>query len=486
MREPSASISISPCGPDVRPGPPGDAFRQGPSTAWNPWLSAAVAAAQVAVVLMMLAMAFASRFNAHPDEVEHVAAARYYVDNWLPPAPGDPRLARTFSKYGLSYLDQLDMVYFFAGKFAAVFSFLPVPEHMLYRLFNISLLTLLFAATWALAPPRRLAALFLLVSAQVWYIYSYFNGDAFALTAAFVLVFVLSGRSMLVAKGWRRQCGSRAVVLWGGLAAGLLLVSKLNFYVFLAYVACFFLLEGSFEGRLRPVLRNLGLLFLVAACVFVPRVGLDKWLKAHPVRAEAAVAAGPALEATRGDPPAGPQAGPDRGAVPAAPGGAKTEFLDKSYWGLEMRGKGHSYAEMYQTYEFHIWSFRTAFGVYDYMKIYAPFPLYKWIGRGLYLMLAGFALPLLAAGRKERVLLALFVAFSVATWAQSSWHSWTSDFQPQGRYLFPIFTMAALLCARASDAIGRFRWMMFLATAYLFALAAWSFVAVGLVEIAKG
>jgi hypothetical protein len=60
----------------------------------------------------------------------------------------------------------------------------------------------------------------------------------------------------------------------------------------------------------------------------------------------------------------------------------------------------------------------------------------------------------------------------------SAYHSWTADFQPQGRYLFPVLPMLAFILFRYRERLGsRALHMLF---AGLFAASVISFVFTGL------
>ena len=91
------------------------------------------------ILAAMSTMALDSRLNAHPDELDHVNAGRYFIQYWDFPALDDPRLSNTFSNYGVTYLQQLDVVYFFAGKFAKIVSPLLGTDYIALRFFNIFL-----------------------------------------------------------------------------------------------------------------------------------------------------------------------------------------------------------------------------------------------------------------------------------------------------------------------------------------------------------
>src|SRR5688572_5676432 len=92
----------------------------------------------LAVVILLCSLtATRSPLDAHPDELFHVEAAAYYVDNWLPPAVGDLRAGKSYTQYGFSYLDEFDPVYFFAGKLGALLSPVTAELYLAFRAFNL-------------------------------------------------------------------------------------------------------------------------------------------------------------------------------------------------------------------------------------------------------------------------------------------------------------------------------------------------------------
>ncbi len=129
------------------------------------------------------------QWSGPPDEYLHRSAARYYIDHWLPPKVGDAATLDSYSRdYGFSYLNETDAVYFFAGKFARLISPLVSNHDIGFRLFNVVLLAVL-AYLCAMRPRAYLVFLPLLLSPQIWYIFSYFNGDAFPLFLAMLIAY---------------------------------------------------------------------------------------------------------------------------------------------------------------------------------------------------------------------------------------------------------------------------------------------------------
>lgn len=129
---------------------------------------------------LIFVMGRTSQFNAHPDEHLHFKSAQYYMSHWLPPAVGDARSEYTYSYYGISYLDEPDIVYFLAGKLSRVLSFTEFSPFLLARAFNFALFAILFLILLKYSLEFGIPFYgILLLSPQLWYVFSYFNGDAF-------------------------------------------------------------------------------------------------------------------------------------------------------------------------------------------------------------------------------------------------------------------------------------------------------------------
>jgi len=143
----------------------------------------------LASAVLVAVMAVESRINAHPDEELHLVAGLYFREHWLPPAVGARDTAATYSAWGFSYLDEADIVYLLFGKVAAFGQQVGLNPALAMRWFQVLLYWALIA--WALARARTFAPMlgFLLLTPQVWYIFSYINGDAlpFALLTVFLI-----------------------------------------------------------------------------------------------------------------------------------------------------------------------------------------------------------------------------------------------------------------------------------------------------------
>ncbi len=419
-------------------------------------------------VALVARMAAASMVNAHPDEWFHGLTASYYLTHWLAPTPHAADLPRYLHPcYGTTYLWGIpqDLAYFVAGKLAAAADHVAGVDwaHAL-RAFHV----LLFALLALLAARRRPGdplVLALLLTPQVWYIFSYFNGDALPLFLSLVLASELGTpgsltREFLEASDGRRRWGA-GVLLW--LLVTLLVFCRQNYLVFLAFVGlCGVWMVARAAPGIRMRMLRRGALVLAAVAVtagvlvgeYVLRMGPDSGAKVLEIR-----------ESHAAD-----------GFRPSQIG------QPKSFPGLAMHQRGVPFRYMFQTLQWHHYTFDSAFGVYGYMKIYAPEWFYGCCSALLLalVLLAGAAV-WRVRDRGKWLLAAGTVGFLALAVAQSIYHSWTFDFQAQGRYLFPMLPMALLgwQLMTAPDR-GRIPAPVTLAA---FLLSAGSFVCVALARI---
>ena len=489
----------------------------------------ATAAMLVVATILSLLMAILAPINQRPelwrgppDEYAHRSTARYYVDHWLPPRVGDPGSLDTYSRdYGYSYINDTDLAYPLAGKFAAALGVVGIDPDRGFRLFDVLLLAILAAA--CIARPRAWPVFVpLLLSPQVWYIFSYFNSDAFPLFLAVLIAAQVMDRDSLFNRFLDTPGLGRH--WWGallmGVLAGLLLLSKKNFLSFLALVPVMLALmrlgrasalviaAGALAGaawfqgwfavdrsvvawlaaalagialaatfaraetrgtRLR-VIAKIGVLAILAVGVLAPRYWWDA--KIHGSLEEKRLAIGKVQEQI-----AKPEYKPSviyNTAVPPP----------SAFYGLELRARGTPLAALFAPpWSWHWRTFTTATGNYGWLEFTAPEAYYDAMLAG-YLALLGLYGWGVVRSRDASVAIGfgLVAAFSALTVGVALFHSWNNDFQAQGRYLFPIVAILGMGLHQAREWIPRRA--MLAVVAFCFALSACSFVFVGLRNVA--
>ncbi|MCW5198660.1 hypothetical protein VU07_03070 [Desulfobulbus sp. F4] len=413
---------------------------------------------------LILAMAVISAVNTHPDELLHISAGEYYQDHSLPPKAGDPAIAQTYSVYGVSRLHSGEPYYLLAGKFLRLLQPFPVEPYIVLRLFNV----LLFFSLILYAQSRthfRMFLLPLLISPQVWYVFSYSASDALAIFMSILAAYQLAGEqsafnAMLRDEG--KKC--RWTVLLLGIFFGLLLLQKKNFYFTCLFFLCYFLWRlwiTKQQWRKSTVLR-LAALILICSSLFVAMRVTDSWI--NDFRKKELVSEAREKYA-------------DLQHKPSTP-------FEKKHPFLQIKERNVSLKNMLTGYQWGGKTFNSMFGMYGYSQ-YSASPAYYGI------MQAAVVLLLLTLGVSAFhrggvggiILLGIFAVWALLLVGTMCYTSWTADFQPQGRYLLPMLPMASVLCYHCQRIVIKpVFYTLFL---ILFSLSIYSFLTVGLFDIGK-
>jgi len=396
----------------------------------------------IAAALIFI-MARTSQFNAHPDEHLHFKAAQYYMSHWLPPEAGDARSEYTYSYFGVSYLDEPDIIYLVAGKLSAALSFTGLPPFLLMRIVNYTLFVALFL--FLLKTFLEIGVPFygiLLLSPQIWYVFSYFNGDAFGFFVGICLVLELSK----FIRDPKRAMSPILIGLW----LGMLVLAKRNYYALipvLGGVAIWHWIFFSEAGQRQVLLKKWLKVALVAAMIALPKIGYQQWVNEFNL-SEKRVAQMEKM---------------------AAPGFKPSQVTaSNSPWNVNMRAKGRPFHELLSVYQWHSISFRSMVGVYGWMSIVTQ-NWYYWAVFFLYaLLFGGLLLPSRPFVLSELTLTVIGIFGMAASCVASFLNSWTGAFQPQGRYLFPVFCIFLLLLAYKWEKLPqKFFYLGFLSTGVL-------------------
>ena len=444
------------------------------------------------VLALVLAMALvaATTHSVSPDEFSHLAAGRYYLDHWLPPKVGDPETLASYSVYGASYLNEIDIVYLVAAKFVVATAFMGLDEAVRFRLFNVALLGLCLL----LAARGRYAAwltLPLLCTAQAWYVFAYFNADAFGLAVMFLLAAALLDH---FERSEAQPPESRAIDWRRAASIGVLLAAaflcKKTFYPFIAFIAAHALWRSGFRRGAGYAVGFAGLALLVAwnfsgAVSAAVQPLMPQWQRAILAFAAAGcLAAAVWMVVVR-----------DRHGAPAprvliaaamvaaiavmlrlvmdlAANGlpwehsralaelterlARADFrpsamgTEQSYFGLALAWKGVTLHEMlFSRFDWVSNVTASFFGVYGYMNIVGPAWLYETqraLGLVFVAAVAGAALARAPSRPAALLGLASIVLAIVITMV----YSWVRDLQAQGRYLLVILPILGVMAAEAA------------------------------------
>lgn len=419
------------------------------------------------VWLLVLAMAGTSKENGHPDEYVHLSATAYYEDHWLPPVIEDPAIRHTYSVYGVSRLNNGEVYYLFSGKFTKFAKAFKIPDYFAKRTFNLFLfgLILLYAVRNRYA---RMAALPFLVSPQVWYIFSYCCSDAFALFFCFLAACqVIDPESLLhrclKGESWMGKVAGAVAV---GLILGVIFLLKKNYYPFIAFfyisILAMILFTNQFYWEKKEAVLRLALVTLIGLGVFGARLGADYWIngldrndKIFEMQKELAI----------------PWFNPN------------TDVSEK-HPSINRKDRGVTIPEIIHHDRWFERVFRTSFGVYGYFTISGTdgyYNLVRWTGVALLAFLFGTFL--VRGGLVGGGLATVAFGLGVALIAVALHHSWTVDFQAQGRYLFPILPMLGIVYGINHEVVHRRLFLLLFLP--MFSLGVYSFIFEGLMRIPR-
>lgn len=421
---------------------------------------------------LILAMGLVSGLDVHPDEWNgHIKAAAYYLQNWLPPAVDDPRILNSISVFGISYLWHVDPFYFLAVKGTQALSGIVPDFYVRMRLANAILFLLLIVIVARRVKSAQWIIPLLILTPQLWYVFSYFNNDAFPLFLSALLALQITDPESSL-KRFLAAPVIRGNLLRGilpGILIGLLLSSKLNYRIFIAFLIFVALWRIRFEikdvQRTREMKRWL-FLFSVALLLYLPLYGYDQYVNDFN-KDEKIV--------TVMERHAGPQFKPS----------TMQNHLTETYKGLRLKDKGVTlYELLIQNPDWRNTTFKSLFGIYGYMDIVSSGDYYRAVtyALGLLFLLAFFCAAFTLTGR-DMIFFLFVLIFAGLVVGQSVYHSWINDYQPQGRYLFPILPMFMVALARMPSSY-RMR-IMPLFVLVFFLLSVWSFLLTGLRMIPK-
>jgi len=417
---------------------------------------------------LILVMALISKYGVHPDEHVHVNAAAYYIDNWLPPEVDSEEIRHTYSLYGFSRLNSREVYYLFAGKFGNLIQAFELPDYLSFRLFNVLLFTIVVFLGFGIYSMRMSSAV-LLISPQLWYVFGYCNSDALAL----FISLICGWQSVTVDSAFNRYLFDRerenvlTPLFTAAIMVGILLLIKKNFYPLILFLLVPIVLRALMnrdeeQADIRTVLFRLLLVCLIGLSLPALRIASD-YYQNGPTRDQKI--------AELAEQTANPLFSP------------ATE-MHKRHLYLNMKERGVTLTEIIKQDRWFEKSFRSGFGVYGYMTYAATYVFYDLVRFLSITLLMLVAVSVLIWGNwQQRLLMISALVLSAALVAASLHHSWTADFQAQGRYLIPVPVMIGLAAAGAEDKIPRHLFCLLVLS--LFSASVYSFIAIGLMGIPK-
>lgn len=380
-----------------------------------------LSAALIISTILCIQVALDTPLNAHPDEIMHVDAFRYFAAHWWPPDLNSDQLR--YSRYGVSRVYSGELVYLVYGKLGELISVVlgrAYSDFHVYRLLNVALFVLTVAtiASWqsSLVDPQRLAIVFLCIP-QIQYVYSYANYDAMGIS--FTVFFFLWALNHLD-RGPKFLSWKSTVSL--GLILGFILASRKSFFIGLGLPAVSLLgswinykYKGSFIPKSQTLIQLL-VVVVIALSIAMPLKVIYPWTQEnYDIKKREMVE----LRAKEGFKRSNP-----------------------TFPFFNMSKKGIGYFEMLfrKPYEWVSKTARSFYALFGYMKITVSWWIY-WTAWSCILFLSALSLFNFVLRWKEISLLSRIIFLSSPvilgmTVVASIYRSMHVDFQAQGRYLF--------------------------------------------------
>ncbi len=366
-------------------------------------------------------LAWQSNPNIHPDENAHLESVKYFSLYSDFPKIGDSRALKAYqAPWALSRLDDIGITYFLAGKFRNLIHTLFNDDTFITRSFNVFLFMLFFV----LGRNKRLLLFLtpLICTPQIWYLFSYANRGAVVLFISLLLAWQLINKTSAlnqflhadkVLAQWKK-------ILYPGLLLGILTISQSNYALFILYLFSILFWNLIFSVKNKKIFIYKCFIFIsIGAAIFSIRTAFDVSINGfNKAEKRTAYAESDAEQNFK-------------------PSIASTK---ESYSGLRLKDKGVRFTEMFNSeFDWHKTSFKSFVGYYGYYAEYSP----KWYYSYVFML---YVIPLLViishAFFKTNWQDKLFAIISLTAvfggLLMSFIFCWTYDFQPQGRYTFPI------------------------------------------------
>ncbi len=382
-----------------------------------------------------LLVALYSKYNIHPDEHGHVMASKFYKDHWFKIAVDQPAMkAALMPGWNFSYLNHPDIIYFLAEK-ATAFVKIPLQEDFQrYRLFNFLLLATLILVFASGSRKKPYFLLLLGLTPQIWYIFSYFNGDAISMFASMMLgYYFIRERQSLEYFFWVKPRINRQISIFCLLCV-LVLLTRLHYAIFVVFMLGLIPLLKPANQAFRNIPRVLLRLTVISLCILAV-VGLME-LKEQSVNG---FNKSEAVEAVAEE--------------TITPEFSKEHILETGYnpFSLYLMDLGIPVSDLLSKHHFGSLSAISFIGLFGYMNLPCPNTFY-WIS-GI-AALGSIALLLFAGLWRSGLHYSLIVLYSISAtlmvFALSLAHSWMVGYQPQGRYLFAVIPMLAVTLSLSS------------------------------------
>ncbi|MEE9338169.1 MAG: hypothetical protein V3U87_08820 [Methylococcaceae bacterium] len=370
---------------------------------------------------LVINLAWQADYNIHPDENAHIASVEYFSEYWDPPKIGDARTLNTYQyPWAISRLDDLGISYFLAGKFRHVIQLVFENKEFIARAFNAFIFLLFFV----LSKNKRLLLFLtpLLCTPQIWYLYAYSNRGGFVLFLSIMLAWQLVNKQSSLNNFLQdnKHFSDWKTILFPGLLLGILSIEQTNYVLFILFLFSVLLWRLIFFIKHKKIFIYKCFIFiLTAASIYGLRHGVDLLINGHNKYNQRMAYAEEHAEPN------------------FRPSIASTK---DSYHGLRLRDKGVGFTEIFSPpWDWHSMSFKSFVGFYGYYAEFSP----KWYYTYVLLIWAIvlfviFRHMVFKANWQYKLFSLLSYTAICGGLLMSILFCWLYDFQPQGRYMFPI------------------------------------------------
>jgi hypothetical protein len=282
-----------------------------------------------------------------------------------------------------------------------------------------------------------------------------------------LIVVQLAGEKSLLRRYLQAQHWSTSIQggLWFSMLLTLLIMAKRNYYLFLPFVglvATWMTLVWRGDATLLHLAKKWAVIVLLTAALYFPLRMAHEAINGFDI---------PRLQVEQAEKYAAPHFKPSE--VAAGTGARR----------LVLRNQGVPFAELLTERGWLEESFQSFCGVYRWMNLKASEYYYLLMGL-LYAALVMLLLWRIGRLSSRDALFAIAVlGIALSVVLISAYHSWTADYQPQGRYLFPILPMFAFLFHRYRESLRSPAFYLLFGS--LFACSIYSFIFIGLRHIPK-
>lgn len=229
----------------------------------------------VAIFVLACVMSVFSKIYSHPDETVTRFAIDYYLGGWIHPDVDSSWTAGTYSLHRGLRLSESTLYYFFAGKIGWLFrEYFHLKTY--FRMFGLILLAIMLIACWKFRKQYRWMPLTLLLTPQLWYIFSYATSDAWDWFWGFwMLVLIMDKKSMLYKCFDKNQSVKRRILytICSSMIFALILQAKTNYLILLGVAFTELLCELISRKDERKHLIMMYVLILVST--FAIKIGID-------------------------------------------------------------------------------------------------------------------------------------------------------------------------------------------------------------------